>query len=301
MYGASYKVRHKEWSKECLALMVKTLPWIILIAMAVYGFSHISGEISKSAMADRNPLGVISGICMFIVFSLLVIVFSPMVMASMIIIHKIDQGYKNDPVTLAYFILHDKQMWKANFRADAKDFLAPALGILTVAGMLIFGAAMFAPDNLDTIEKTAAQIANEAFWKEHPFLEHVKGVLSIGGLIFMPYIIFHEFKGRSCFNVFMLANSYKNVEECKIDAAAAKKSLGPMFLPYIFGPQIVLFLVDIVLNLDYPVIQLCVTLLEFAVGVWSLHMHYIIGRDWYIGPPPKIQKQESLDRNMQTA
>lgn len=281
--------------------MVKTLPWIILIAMAVYGFSHMSGEISKFAMADRNPLGVISGICMFIVFSLLVIVFSPMVMASMIIIHKIDQGYKNDPVTLAYFILHDKQMWKANFRADARDFLAPALGILTVTGMLIFGAAIFGPENLDTVEKTAAQIANETFWKEHPMLEHVKGVLTIGGLIFMPYIIFHEFKGRSCFNLFMLANSYKNVDECKIDAAAAKKSIGSMFFPYVLGPQIALFLVDIVLNLDYPVIQLCVALLEFSVGVWSLHMHYIIGRDWYIGPPPKKQKQESLDRNMQTA
>jgi hypothetical protein len=300
MYGASYKVRHKEWFKECLALMVKTLPWIILFAMAVYGFSHISAEILKPSMNDKSPLGMIGGICLFMVFSLM-IVFSPMLTASMIIIHKIDQGYKNDPVTLAYFILHDKQMWKAVFRADAKDFLGPALGMLTIVGLLIFSASMFGPDNQVAVEKTAVQIANVAFWNEHPFLGHVKGVLSLGGLIFMPYIIFHELKGRSCFNLFMLANSYKNVEECKIDAAAAKKSIGAMSFPYILGPQVALLLVDIVLNLDYPVIQLCVALLEFSVGVWSLHMHYIIGRDWYIGPPPKKQKQESLDSNMQTA
>lgn len=299
MYGASFKVRHKEWFKESLSLMFKTLPWIILMFMVFYGIISLSHFVMSPIAESGSKLLKAISFVIPLTIAIVIIVFSPITLAAMIIMHKIDQGYKSDPITLGYFILHDKTMWLSHLRAGFKDF-GMAIACIMGVGVAIALTSLNSPVNPEEA-KAAHLIAYELFWKAHPnlkMLNNFMGTVSIG---IIPFIMLYEYKGRSKFNIFMAANSYRTIEECALDAASTKDRLDNLVKLYVFLPQIFIILVISMLNIGYPVISIVINIVQFVISIWVLHMHYIIGRDYYIGPPPKKQKQENEDKSMQTA
>lgn len=300
MYGSSFRERHKEWAKESIALMLKTTPWIIIFCAIIYAIFFGIQSAGRIINDISNIAGTIYGLAMIVLTVAGIMVCGPLVLGSMIIIHKIDQGYKSDPITLAYFILHDKNMWRHSFSEDFKEYIKPygLYALLIISGLTI--GSLLAPD-IPPVEKTAEILAAERFWKENVGLLHLNQILNLIVMATLPYLMIHVLTKRASFNTFMLANSYKNVEECKIEGLSSRKKLLKYTLMYLYLPQVFIFLLSFAQIQMYPLALMITNAVQAIISIWIVHMDYIIGRDYYIGPPQKKQKQESYDKNLQTA
>lgn len=300
MYGSSFKERHKEWFKESLALMLKTTPWIVIAYCIVMMPLFALCLIADAAASHGAKLIPLIAVCGIIPLFLSIIPFGPVALAANTIMHRIDQGHKQDPITIFYFVMREKDMWISSFKADFK-IVGPTLMMisLTVISAIIVGYIMHDPLQTPPVPKVDTPAM--AFWKAHPAISYLETALCLFSATVVPYLILHEALGRTTFNTFMLSNGYKNVDECQTEGMQARPKLTKYWIPYLVAPQMAIMMLGIFKMEDYPIAILIMSAIQFLIGLWSLHMSYIIGRDYYIGPPPKKQKQESFDKRMQTA
>lgn len=300
MYGSSFKERHKEWFKESLALMVKTTPWIVIAYCVVMMPPLALCLLADAAASHGFKLVSLIAVCGIIPIFLSIIAFGPVALAANTIMHRIDQGQKQDPITIFYFVMREKEMWISSLKADFK-IVGPAIIMIsiTIISAIIVGYIMHDPLQAPPVPKvdTPAMF----FWKAHPAVSYLETALCLFSATVIPYLILHEVLEKTTFNTFMFSNGYKNLDECQNDGIQARPKLYKYWFPYLAAPQLAIMIFGLFKMDDYPIAILIMSAIQFLIGLWSLHMAYIIGRDYYIGPPPKKQKQESFDKRMQTA
>jgi hypothetical protein len=312
--GKLFKVRHREWQKECALLMLKTTPWLILLLMPHIALMYLIGYIADSFMLSDNAgtaakIGMI-GICIFIL-SILFFLWAKSYFAhgSMILMHRIDNGMKKDPITAIWYVFHDRHMWADHFNAFKsffKEILIQAVVMASVITLLLLTISIInPPDNITVSQSmqekstaiTAARELSKAFFNEHYFLSMIKYFCSNLMFMVMVYLIFQETYAKFNFNSFMQANSYKSTEQCIAEGKQSAKELLRLKISYILVPCGAPLPIAMILPDGYPFAFFIVTVISSLVVFYSLHMNYIIGRDYYIGPPAKkvTEKEHSIN------
>jgi hypothetical protein len=311
MNGQLFRVRHKEWRNECFSLMAKTLPWLVLLILPIAIGLPLLGSVMKpvinSLAAMRSPVGDISAMILIFAFlgiTAFVLVTSYFAHGSMILIHRIDQGMKKDPITAIWYLFHDKLMWKDHLRFNRLATLKIAyttvvfFGFCTL-GTLITGSGHEQISDSQQQKIDAAKAISEtynAFFSAYPLLEIIKIICwSIHSLPVL-YLMYRETFGGFAFNSFMQANSYKSSEQCIAEGRSAQVKLREMKLLYLASPIGMLGLLNLITPEQHPVVDLVMSIVSAAVTLYVLHMYYIIGRDYWIGPPAKQvkEKKESI-------
>lgn len=298
MNGAAFQVRHKEWAIETIQLAFRTLPWMFIFSLPIFLILYfleasLVNSTSLPAMAfNMVVMGLLAAVNLFTMIT------GPTPHIFSIIMHRMDRE-KTGPFGLAWYAC-DKIMWE--------DHLAPAWQrfkpIILMMIVLTFGlciGALFAPKQPPKIDE-GMEMAR-AFWQSHPFLlifhQYADHIVTMCAFYFayMTYI------NRYVFNIFMQANGYKPHHMCKSEAASALPKLRKLFTCYSIIPMGFVCLANIfgAGSLRYPAGALVIDAALLIITIWSMHASYIIGRDYYIGPPKKRQEQEDTTKFHATA
>ncbi|MFK4132347.1 hypothetical protein ACI2KR_08640 [Pseudomonas luteola] len=295
MNGNAFSVRHKEWAIECLKLAYKSMPWIMLLLacnqLIINAFTYMISSLANDSNNDSLLLKLTIAIIITLVMQLplTLTVLGPLGQAILIIIHRIDQGAKNDPITLSWYIIHDRNMWLSHIK-NTFSMYKYCIILMTITYMSLivyFILAGTSPSEDEDIVTDAASLAYKAFFEMHPLLSfyYKTCVSTITNLaLFIGFREMCRFK----FNSFMFANSYKSYELCIEEARRAKRILSDMRKFYLFmpfaGSAIISAATSLIVN---PIVSLISCTLVAGSCLYIVYMNYIIGRDYYIGPPAK--------------
>lgn len=298
MNGAAFQVRHKEWAIETIQLAFKTIPWMFIFSLPIFlTLYFLEGSIINSssipAMAfNMVVMGIMAAVNLFVMIT------GPTAHIFSIIMHRMDRE-KNGPFALSWYIC-DRAMW-ADHLVPAWNRFKPVILMMTALTLGICVAAIFAPKQPPKVDESIEMA--RAFWQSHPFLLIFHQYADHTVTMCAFYFAYMTYANRYVFNIFMQANGYKPHHLCRSEAAAALPKLRKLFTYYSLIPMGLVCLVNIFSfgNLKYPAGALFMDSLLLLITIWSMHVSYIIGRDYYIGPPKKKQEQESTNKFHATA
>lgn len=307
MNGLLFKVRHKEWNIECFRLVIKTLPWLVLLILPLLIFQNISGSILENySVKISDPIQQIMNMALataVIIASFLFWAASPFAQSGFILIHRIDNGMKNDPVTALWYILRDKSMWLDHL-STVKRLVPFVFGfygfifILSIIAILTGNEPDSKTTSLIAEQAKTLKLSYDAFYTEHFIMSKIKDSMTSTYDLIMICIVYREMWGGFNFNSFMQANSYKSTAQCRLDAIQAKDKLKNMKLFYVHLPFLATVVWTSFVPSEYIIASFMISILNGVVAIYCIHMNYIIGRDYYIGPPAKNETEKSFNAHL---